>query len=142
MQSCRRRRGRGTSPPPPSRSVNPTSTRGKIVPTTLQLAPRIFRPSYGPGMHCFVPTYMYNCTLLPYHRPDGTYRVRGGTLIYFCCYINPAYYPETNLILVADYNLLSLDLKMFRQACTIRPLFWFHYFGLETKNISRQDKIG
>ena len=30
------------------RSVKPISTRGHIMPTTLELTPRIFRPSYGP----------------------------------------------------------------------------------------------
>ena len=61
----------------------------------------------------------------------------------------------THLILVAklilfktrgvDYvhhiGLFPLDLKIFRRACAIPGLFWFHPFGLETKNISTQDKI-
>ena len=132
------RRGRGTCQPSPSRSlVNPTSIRGNIMPTTQQLAPlRIFRPSYCPGMHCFVPTYTHS-TLLFDHRPDGTYRVREDTLIYFCHYINPAYNTETKLVLVADYKLFPVVLKMFRWAFAIPRLFWFHPFGLETKNISR-----
>ena len=42
-------RGQGGSIPPGFvRSVNPISTRGDIMPTILLLAPRIFRPSYGP----------------------------------------------------------------------------------------------
>ena len=38
----------GVLGPDLGRSVNILSTRGDIMPTTLTLAPRIFRPSYGP----------------------------------------------------------------------------------------------
>ena len=69
------------------------------------------------------------------------FRVREDTLIYFCHYIKPAYYTETKLVLVADYKLFPVVLKMFRWAFAIPWLFWFHPFGLETKNISTQDKI-
>ena len=38
-------------PPDFGRSVNPISTGGHIMPTTLQLTPRIFRPSYDPVLN-------------------------------------------------------------------------------------------
>ena len=40
--------GGAMAPPDFGRSVNPISTRGQFMPTTL-LTPQIFRPSYGPA---------------------------------------------------------------------------------------------
>ena len=53
LQGCRKRRGGGIwggfSPSPVfGRTVNPISTRGQIMPTTVLRAPRIFRPCDGP----------------------------------------------------------------------------------------------
>ena len=56
LQGCRN----GRMPPPPPDfgiSVKPIATRGEqVMPTILLLAPRIFRPSYGPALCNFIPT--------------------------------------------------------------------------------------
>ena len=58
QQGCRSREG-PCSPPNFEISVNPISTRGQIMPTTLLLAAaQIFRPTYGPATHHLRTTYI------------------------------------------------------------------------------------
>ena len=60
----------GRGPPPVfGQTVNPISTRGQIVPTTVLQAPRIFKPCDGPGI--VVPLTCFNIkklTLVPNKR--------------------------------------------------------------------------
>ena len=44
--------GGAMTPPDFGRSVNPFSTSGQIINTTLLLATPDFRPSYGPVLEC------------------------------------------------------------------------------------------